>query len=116
MGIRIKRTKNLTKSGRITLIAARTLTISQIYSAELYRERIEALLIAFAKVLAHNNMPSLEIANIHTYLWWHPSHSRAAEYGVGSKKGINTKTHRWGVKYVAGRSEKGGDAAAPTVE
>ncbi|OAA70831.1 hypothetical protein LEL_09422 [Akanthomyces lecanii RCEF 1005] len=61
-------------------------------------------------------MPSLEIADTYTYLWWHPSHSRAAEYGVDSEKGIDTKTHRWGVKYVAGRSEKGGDAAAPTVE
>ncbi|KAK2597437.1 hypothetical protein QQS21_005985 [Conoideocrella luteorostrata] len=80
------------------------------------RDRIEPLLAAFAKALTHNNMPSLEAAEMFAYLWWHPSHSRGEEYGISPESYIETEVHRWGVKYVAGRDGKGGDAVAPTVQ
>ena len=69
------------------------------------RERIEPLLVAFAKSLTRDNMPSLEDAEIFTHLWWHPSDDRVEEaYSLPMKKG-----HRWGVKFISGRA-----AAAPT--
>lgn len=89
---------------------------SDLFRIEPCRERIEPVLMAFAKALTCDNMPNLEVAEIFTYVWWHPSHSRAAEYGIGPEEGIDTKVHRWGVKYVAGRGERGNDSAAPTVQ
>ncbi|KAL1793942.1 hypothetical protein ACET3X_007363 [Alternaria dauci] len=66
------------------------------------RERIEPLLAAFAKSLTRDNMPNLEDAEIFTHLWWHPSDDRdAQDYGLPMKNG-----HRWGVKFIAGRSSK----------
>jgi hypothetical protein len=83
------------------------------------RERIEPLLVAFAKSLTCDNMPSLEDAEIFTHLWWDPSDDREAKgaekYGLPLRKG-----HKWGVKFIAGRGskiQKDGDAtaaAAPT--
>ncbi|TQV92639.1 hypothetical protein IF1G_08563 [Cordyceps javanica] len=80
------------------------------------RERIEPLLAAFARALTHDRMPRLEDAEMFAFLWWHPSHRRAEEYGIDRESAIETDVHRWGVKYVAGRDGKGGDAAAPTVQ
>ncbi|OAA73371.1 hypothetical protein ISF_00272 [Cordyceps fumosorosea ARSEF 2679] len=84
-----------------------------LFRTEPCRERIEPLLKAFAEALT-NSMPNLEVAEMYAALWWTPSFRRAVEYGVGPEEAIETKIHRWGVKYSAG--EKGGDATAPTVQ
>jgi hypothetical protein len=59
--------------------------------------RTEPLLAAFAKSLTHDNMPSLEDAEIFTHLWWDPSDDRELkEYGLTMRKG-----YRWGDKFIA---------------
>ncbi|KAE9566242.1 hypothetical protein CGCF415_v012922 [Colletotrichum fructicola] len=82
------------------------------FRTEPCRQRLEPLLAAFAKSLTTPNMPRLEDAEMFTYLWWDPSNDRDSEkYGLPMKKG-----HRWGVKFIAGRSDekdkKDSDAAA----
>ncbi|KAK1635256.1 hypothetical protein BDP81DRAFT_431197 [Colletotrichum phormii] len=84
------------------------------FRTEPSRERIEPLLAAFAKSLTRDSMPSLEDAEIFTYVWWFPSDDKfKEEYGMPRKRG-----HRWGVKFIAGRGSKkqrkDSDAAAPT--
>lgn len=84
------------------------------FRTEPCRERIEPLLTAFAKSLAHDNMPSLEDAEMFTYLWWYPSEDREVEkYDLPRRHG-----HRWGVKFICGRGGRkkaeDGDAAAST--
>ncbi|KAK3898507.1 hypothetical protein C8A05DRAFT_18933 [Staphylotrichum tortipilum] len=83
------------------------------FRTEPCRERIEPLLVAFAKSLTRDNMPSLEDAEIFTYLWWQPSDDSAVEeYDLPTRN-----SHRWGVKFIAGRgskTQKDGDAIAPT--
>ncbi|KXJ87069.1 hypothetical protein Micbo1qcDRAFT_236547 [Microdochium bolleyi] len=77
-----------------------------------HREKIEPLLVAFAKALT--GMPSLEDAEMFAYLTWHPADQRKEEYI--SPNNLRTHTHRWGVKFVAGRGEKASDEAGPVVQ
>ncbi|VUC22861.1 unnamed protein product [Clonostachys rosea] len=79
------------------------------FRTEPCRERVEPLLVAFAKSLTRDNMPSLEDAEIFTHLWWFPDDKEMEKYDLPFKKG-----HRWGVKFISGRGDekKDGDAAA----
>lgn len=84
------------------------------FRVEPQRERIEPQLAAFAKSLARDNMPSLDNAEMYTYLWWEPEDAIAAK-GYDLPMG---KCHRWGVKFIAGRGGKKqkSDEAAATAE
>ncbi|KAH7038383.1 uncharacterized protein B0I36DRAFT_316082 [Microdochium trichocladiopsis] len=76
------------------------------FRTEPCRERIEPLLAAFARAVAHGNMPDLQDAELFAYLWWYPGETRAPEYGLEAYD-FEDKVHRWGVKYVAGGDTEG---------
>ncbi|KAJ4392334.1 hypothetical protein N0V93_005960 [Gnomoniopsis smithogilvyi] len=72
-------------------------------------ERINPLLLAFALSLQQQNMPSLEDAELFTWLTWHPSEERAQEYeGIDdappSDEG-ETVMFWWGVRYEAPKED-----------
>lgn len=74
-------------------------------------ERINRLLLAFAKSLQREKMPVLRDAELFTWLTWRPSKERAREYEEGSDDDDvhvppteyedETVMFRWGVKYEA---------------
>ncbi|KFY15234.1 hypothetical protein V491_05732 [Pseudogymnoascus sp. VKM F-3775] len=85
------------------------------YSPDLFRirpivERINPLLLAFASSLQRQKMPSLQDAELFTWLTWWPSEDRVQEY-EGSDEVPPTsyvgKTvmFRWGVRYDAPKGD-----------
>jgi hypothetical protein len=73
-------------------------------------ERINPLLLSFASSLRRENMPSLQYAELFTWLTWHPSEKRAQEYEGNDDAPPSAENEvvlfRWGVKYEA--PENGG--------
>lgn len=66
-------------------------------------ERINPLLLAFASSLRREDMPSLQDAELFTWLTWRPSEKRAREY-EGSDDGPPSAEDevvlfRWGARY-----------------
>jgi hypothetical protein len=70
-------------------------------------ERINPLLLAFASSLRRQMMPSLQDAELFTWLTWRPSEERAQEYKGSDAQvpptsdGEETVMFRWGVRYEA---------------
>ncbi|RDL30385.1 Uncharacterized protein BP5553_10263 [Venustampulla echinocandica] len=69
-------------------------------------ERINPLLLAFASSLQQQKMPSLQDAELFTWLTWRPSEERAQEYegsddAPPSTDDEETVMFRWGVRYDA---------------
>ncbi|KAI3144136.1 hypothetical protein CBS147326_1140 [Penicillium roqueforti] len=70
-------------------------------------ERVNPLLLAFALSLQRQNMPSLQDAELFTWLTWRPSNERAEEYEgsdeVPPSSGVEgiSIMFRWGVRYEA---------------
>ncbi|KAK9794424.1 hypothetical protein AB5N19_00235 [Seiridium cardinale] len=68
-------------------------------------ERINPLLLAFASSLQRQKMPSLQHAELFTWLTWRPSEERAQEYagsdGAPPSADNETVMFRWGVRYDA---------------
>ncbi|KAI0868225.1 hypothetical protein GGS24DRAFT_513698 [Hypoxylon argillaceum] len=75
-------------------------------------ERINPLLLSFVSSLQRENMPSLQAAELFTWLTWRPSEKRAQEYKVSDDAPPSAEDEvvlfRWGVKYEA--PENGGNA------
>jgi hypothetical protein len=72
-------------------------------------ERINPLLLAFASSLQRQKMPSLQDAELFTWLTWRPSEERAQEY-EGSDDAPpsaedETIMFRWGVRYDAPKGD-----------
>jgi hypothetical protein len=72
-------------------------------------ERINALLLAFASSLQRHTMPSLQDAELFTWLTWRPSEDRAQEY-EGSDDALpsaedETVMFQWGVRYDAPKGD-----------
>ncbi len=72
-------------------------------------ERINPLLLAFASSLQRQKMPSLQDAELFTWLTWRPSEDRAQEY-EGSDDAPpsdedQTVMFRWGVRYDAPKGD-----------
>lgn len=61
-------------------------------------EKVEPLLAAFGEAL--KGMASLEEAELFAWLTWQPSEERAQEYGGDYLDNYNTRSWRWGVRYV----------------
>lgn len=85
------------------------------YSPDLFRtrpiaERVNPLLLAFASSLQRKKMPSLQDAELFTWLTWHPSNDRIQEY-KGSDDAPPTSYEgetvmfRWGVRYDAPKGD-----------
>ena len=74
------------------------------------KERINPLLLAFALSLRQENMPSLQRAQLFTWLMWLPSEDRVQEY-KGSDDAPPTSydgeivMFRWGVRYDAPKGD-----------
>jgi hypothetical protein len=70
-------------------------------------ERVNPLLLAFASSLQRQKMPSLQDAELFTWLTWRPSKERAEEYEgsdeVPPSSGVEgiSIMFRWGVRYEA---------------
>ncbi|KAI0435799.1 hypothetical protein F4803DRAFT_280972 [Xylaria telfairii] len=68
-------------------------------------ERINPLLLAFASSLQRQKMPSLQDAELFTWLTWRPSEERAQEYegsdDAPPSADNETVMFRWGVRYDA---------------
>ncbi|KAH6843097.1 hypothetical protein B0I37DRAFT_383686 [Chaetomium sp. MPI-CAGE-AT-0009] len=80
-----------------------------VFRTEPLAERIEPLLSGFAAAV--KNMGALEDAELFAYLAWHPSESRADEYGDEAPYDCGNGVHRWGVRYLAGgNGGNGGEA------
>ncbi|KAI0108571.1 hypothetical protein GGR51DRAFT_119854 [Nemania sp. FL0031] len=75
-------------------------------------ERINPLLLAFASSLQRQRTPSLQDAELFTWLTWQPSEERAQEYegsGDAPPSGDNeTVMFRWGVRYDAPKGDEKG--------
>lgn len=69
-----------------------------LFRIEPVTERVEPLLVAFAEAL--KGMASLEGAELFAWLTWQPSKERAQEYGGDYLDNYNTRSWRWGVRYV----------------
>ncbi|KAK3293376.1 uncharacterized protein B0H64DRAFT_211507 [Chaetomium fimeti] len=82
------------------------------------QERVNPLLLAFASSLGRETMPSLQDAELFTWLTWLPSEERRKEYegGVGAPgaswvpqvDGDCQVMFRWGVKYEAPKGDEKG--------
>lgn len=74
-------------------------------------EHINPLLLAFASSLQRQKMPSLEDAELFTWLTWRPSEERAQEYegsdDAPSSAEDETTMFRWGVRYDAPKGDDG---------
>ncbi|QKX53958.1 uncharacterized protein TRUGW13939_01038 [Talaromyces rugulosus] len=91
------------------------------YSPDMFRirpivERINPLLLAFALSLQRQKMPSLQDAELFTWLTWRPSKDRVQEYEGSAEVpptsgGDETVMFRWGVRYDA---PKGGEKGKVT--
>ncbi|KAI0543936.1 hypothetical protein F4679DRAFT_577251 [Xylaria curta] len=72
-------------------------------------ERINPLLLAFALSLQRQNMPSLQDAELFTWLTWRPSEERAQVYEGSNDAPLSadneTVLFRWGVRYDAPKGE-----------
>ncbi|KAI0903642.1 hypothetical protein F4823DRAFT_568486 [Ustulina deusta] len=72
-------------------------------------ERINSLLLAFASSLQRQNMPSLQDAELFTWLTWRPSEERAQEYegsdDAPPSADNETVLFRWGVRYDAPKGD-----------
>lgn len=72
-------------------------------------ERIKPLLLAFASSLQRQKMPSLQDAELFTWLTWRPSEERAQEYegSDDAPPSADNKTvmFRWGVRYDAPKGD-----------
>ncbi|TRX89221.1 hypothetical protein FHL15_009919 [Xylaria flabelliformis] len=71
--------------------------------------RINPLLLAFALSLQRQNMPSLQDAELFTWLTWRPSEERAREYegSNDAPPSVDNETvlFRWGVRYDAPKGD-----------
>ncbi|KAK3905319.1 hypothetical protein C8A05DRAFT_12838 [Staphylotrichum tortipilum] len=79
-------------------------------------ERVNPLLLAFASSLQRQKMPSLQDAELFTWITWRPSQERAEEYQGSDEAPLSSGVEgisimfRWGVKYeapAAGGDRKG---------
>lgn len=73
-------------------------------------QRINPLLLAFASSLQRQKMPSLQDAELFTWLTWRPSEDRAQEYkgsddAPPSSDENETVMFRWGVRYDAPKGD-----------
>jgi hypothetical protein len=75
-------------------------------------ERINPLLLAFASSLQRQRMPSLQDAELFTWLTWRPSEERAQEYAESDnalpRAENETVMFRWGVRYDAPNGDEKG--------
>ncbi|KFY17888.1 hypothetical protein V492_00312 [Pseudogymnoascus sp. VKM F-4246] len=76
-------------------------------------ERINTLLLAFASSLQRQKMPSLQDAELFTWLTWRPSEERAQEYERSDDAPLSTDDEetilfRWGVRYDAPKADRKG--------